>query len=334
MRSMRSSMAVAMRVAVPLLLLSALRCSAQYNTLFSADLSEVSSSGVGGTAMWGAVDGLLIGRVSLSGYSANVSTNNCTDANACTVHITDGTDCSSTGSDYYTSSANPWTGASIESTDSAGSAVQTFSMTQTSPDIDGKLVVVYDTAGAQAACGVLSAMSGELTYASLTNLSSSGVSGSVSLSTDSAGAVSGFGVAYGLEAELSSSGGSCTAQNGCGVHVHSGTACDPSADQGGHYWSPATDPDPWATIIYESTTSAGLGTFFFYAAAGTPSIADKPFIVHNNAGGRVACGVLTEFVSTTVPAADSSGGAEASGAVLGVTAPSVLFLAVLALVNQ
>merc|ERR1711879_1047513 len=103
----------------------------------------------------------------------------------------------------------------------------------------------------------------------------------------------GIGSATGLEVSLQSTlagGTDCSATNGCGVHVHSGTACTDTDTQGGHYYTEGI-ADPWASIGYHSTDATGKA-YFAFSVKGVPDISFKPFIVHNNAGGRVACGLF------------------------------------------
>jgi hypothetical protein len=135
--------------------------------------------------------------------------------------------------------------------------------------------------------------------ASLVPLSNSGVSGEIAIFVTSSGLV-GVGSATGLEANLvaSPSGVNCTAKNGCGVHVHSGASCTSSSSQGGHYYD-VQAVDPWATVRYSSTNATGSASFTFSVLTNFKAIDGKPFIVHNNAGGRVACGILTQRVGTT-----------------------------------
>jgi len=135
---------------------------------------------------------------------------------------------------------------------------------------------------------------GGVSHAALTSLPGSGASGSVTVSI-APGIVAGAGIATGLEPSLlsASSGGShCTATNGCGVHVHSGTACTDKATQGGHYFNESV-ADPWASIVYKQTDAAGNANFAFMVPSSMTDVLNKPFIIHDNAGGRVSCGILT-----------------------------------------
>lgn len=123
-------------------------------------------------------------------------------------------------------------------------------------------------------------------------LESQGPAGWVAVLITPSGLV-GVGMAKALEPKLRASpyGTNCTATNGCGTHVHSGTACTNKTTQGGHYFA-ATAVDPWAPIGYTFTTRRGSTFFRFSIETAAQDISQKPFIIHNNAGERVACGLL------------------------------------------
>jgi len=147
--------------------------------------------------------------------------------------------------------------------------------------------------------------------ATLTELSGSGVTGDVMIFASSTGLL-GVGTGAGLEASLNSmygDGTDCNATNGCGVHVHAGDSCADNTSQGGHYFTGASDP--WATVGYIVTGANGAAKFDFMTQDSATDIAGKPFIIHNDAGGRVACGLLsivaTGVTSASLAALNSSG---------------------------
>jgi hypothetical protein len=220
---------------------------------------------------------------------------NCTSANGCGVHVHSGTACTdaaSQGGHFYTESLDPWSSVGYSSTTADGKANFSFSVTTAATTIQGKPFVVHDNTGSRVACGVLTEVMGNLVSAELSSLGSSGVAGRVLILTTSTRII-GAGYATGLEANLkdNSNGGlSCTAQNGCGVHVHSGTACTDSISQGGHYYKGAADP--WSLVRYSSTTATGGAEFVFSVMDTAVDVSRRAFVVHDNAGGRVACGVL------------------------------------------
>lgn len=113
------------------------------------------------------------------------------------------------------------------------------------------------------------------------------------------------GSASGLETDIFSANGgggsACTAANGCGVHVHSGTDCETSETQGGHWYNKEVlDVDPWALIGYEQTNSAGFGQFATcvytgFDVASNPNLLDgRAFIVHREDGSRASCGLISK----------------------------------------
>jgi peroxiredoxin family protein len=267
--------------------------------VYTASLAALGASGVSGevsifVTWWG-----LVGIGSASGLEVNLSTalqgDNCTAKNGCGVHVHAGTACAdsqSQGGHYYATAADPWAEIRHSGTTANGSASFSFSLNIGTEDIDGKPFVVHNNAGGRVACGILSRRRDALS-ASLHPLSNSSVVGGVTLfSTPSR--IVGAGWGSGLEANLSDSsngGTDCSATNGCGVHVHSGSDCGSS--QGGHLKT-VGGYDPWTTIRYSSINMSGWASFVFAVESDNTEVLGKPFVMHNNAGGRVSCGVLAE----------------------------------------
>jgi len=129
------------------------------------------------------------------------------------------------------------------------------------------------------------------------------------------------GSAMGLESDLKSVNGggglNCSAKNGCGVHIHSGSSCTDSAAQGGHWYNADDlDLDPWAIVGYDQTDSVGHGQFAscvytgFDVASDPDQLVGHAFVVHADDGSRVSCGVIgeagvdyepTTFTADTIP---------------------------------
>jgi hypothetical protein len=267
---------------------------------YNASLSQLGTSGVSGqisifATWWG-----LVGIGSASGLEMNLRAipqgTNCSAKNGCGVHVHSGTACTDSqaqGGHFYTAGPpDPWEEVRYSSTDANGSASFSFSVNIGTKSIDGKAFVLHDNAGNRVACGILSRVL-DAKSASLAPLSNSGVAGGVTVfSTPSR--IVGAGWAHGLEADLldSTHGGSnCSAKNGCGAHVHSGSGCSTSVAQGGHLKTMGGS-DPWTTIRYSSTNSSGWASFVFSVQSDNTDVLGKPFVVHNNAGGRVSCGVM------------------------------------------
>jgi hypothetical protein len=86
----------------------------------------------------------------------------------------------------------------------------------------------------------------------------------------------------------------CTATNACGVHIHAGFACDTSEGQGPHLYDTVKVPiDPWIIERHESSDDNGIGRYNGVVDQGTNDIDGRAFVVHNETGGRIACGILT-----------------------------------------
>jgi hypothetical protein len=86
----------------------------------------------------------------------------------------------------------------------------------------------------------------------------------------------------------------CTAvPNACGAHIHAGYSCNSTAAQMGHLYDNVTTPvDPWAVERYE-TDSNGVARYNGVVDQGTSNVQGRAFVVHNETGGRIACGILT-----------------------------------------
>jgi len=82
-----------------------------------------------------------------------------------------------------------------------------------------------------------------------------------------------------------------------GLHIHSGTTCENAELVGGHYWTPATEPDPWITVYNtEEGSSKAKGSFVVGDTGyGYDENVGHAVVVHNAAGTRVGCGLLTEL---------------------------------------
>merc|ERR1719409_1880445 len=178
------------------------------------------------------------------------------------------------------------------------------------------------------------------------------MAGAVVAFADYSGRVVGAGVAFGLEEDLSTSDGDCSASNGCGAHIHSGngdnTSCDDSSSQGGHLYDSSVS-DPWPAVTYGSTDENGHAMFAFNEDNVVEDPSGYPFVVHANDGSRVICGVFsgemasddattegtsatTEGTSATTEGADSSdattaGGSDSSDAPVSMLALAVAFCA-------
>ena len=101
--------------------------------------------------------------------------------------------------------------------------------------------------------------------------------------------------------------------NSLGVHVHSGKDCSSSAGQGGHFYNTASDP--WGDKFYTSDASGNSqGSLTIDAGTTIKEVTGKVFVVHNAAGGRVACGVIGDAERANL--APLSGGSQAGQVVV------------------
>jgi hypothetical protein len=181
-------------------------------------------------------------------------------------------------------------------------------------DVGGRAFIVHSSNGTRIACGLLeetktenlftvtaAALGTSMITADVTFFVPGGESGVVYLS----------GLADGLEPDLQGppNGTDCTAANGCGVHIHSGTSCDNATTQGGHLWNnESLTFDPWTYVYYNTTDSKGSAHFAKTVDIGPDTgIKGRAFIVHSNNGSRVSCGILSLSPTATSDAAAVSG---------------------------
>lgn len=301
-------------------LLTACCCASSWASYaaYSASLTSLSGGTAKGEVTIFVTPTGLTGVGSATGLEPDLkskasSGTNCNATNGCGVHVHSGTACTdkeTQGGHYFGGSVDPWKDIHYSSSDADGSTHFHFSVTDSANDIASKPFIIHNNAGGRVACGILTEVTKEArACAVLDPLNEGKVRGEVTIFT-TATAMIGAGHASDLEANLQTvavGGKDCTAKNACGVHVHSGTACTTTDTQGGHYFSGAADP--WTTIQYQTTTAAGAAEFVFSVANVGSNVTNKPFIIHNNAGGRVSCGLLTS--TSCAPAANPAGGSSA-----------------------
>jgi hypothetical protein len=114
-----------------------------------------------------------------------------------------------------------------------------------------------------------------------------------------------MGSAVDLEANLVSylttDGDDCSADNGCGAHVHEGMDCTNSTTQAGHFYnSDELQEDPWRLVGYLSTDENGFAYFMDCLEPNVEDYDGRAFIVHANNGSRISCGLLQRGGSTTL----------------------------------
>ena len=115
--------------------------------------------------------------------------------------------------------------------------------------------------------------------------------GTIAVTETKSGGISVYGTLTGLESWAKG-----------GIHIHSGISCDDTDGPAGHYY-PGMDPDPWLVTTYTSNTN-GVATVSLeldsFSLTGTNPVAGRTVVVHNAAGGRVACGVLDSTAGEVV----------------------------------
>merc|ERR1719210_461873 len=82
------------------------------------------------------------------------------------------------------------------------------------------------------------------------------------------------------------SGGVSGQANSCGAHIHKGTSCELHSLVGGHYYGGQSDP--WAAGFYGDGSETKTLDWGLDGSAALGRV----FIVHDYAGGRVACAVI------------------------------------------
>ena len=214
---------------------------------------------------------------------------------------------------------DPWRFIGYEQTSAAGlgqfaSCVHTGFDVASNPNLlDGHAFIVHSEDGSRASCGLISKAPDDYKPVSLRTdtVPIPGVEGTAakllgyvevmaSIEGSVADGVCYMGYAEGLDPDVESflletGSNQCSATNGCGAHIHSGTSCESLELQGGHYYdNDELSVDPWRYESYLKTDSSGLAALIGCAITGSDA-ADydsRPFIVHKPDGSRLLCGLL------------------------------------------
>lgn len=147
-------------------------------------------------------------------------------------------------------------------------------------------------------------VSGKIFYAEITEIpgTSSGVTGSVYVfQPDESGIIGYAGTSFGLAPGLLAA--TCTAVNGCGAHIHSGSSCADSPSQGGHLFFPPMAIDPWVDERYDSDGD-GVATYSGILDMGFGDLNGRAFLIHAEDGTRLGCGLLSMVPPDEVLIAD------------------------------
>lgn len=135
-----------MKISIALIALFSCSTSAKYAT-YRAEITELSSSGVTGTAVVFAGDDMsTVGYAGhASGLSASLGAANCTATNGCGAHIHSGKSCitAEQGGHYYLDppvSADPWTEERYD-TDASGEASFAGIVMMGTDDLEGRAFI-------------------------------------------------------------------------------------------------------------------------------------------------------------------------------------------------
>lgn len=248
--------------------------------------------------------------------------------NGCGIHVHTGTSCAvagDVGGHYYNDSQlsdDPWlpvvyvATAQGTSDHNAGVDVTTGLLGE---DINGRVLVVHKLdSGARIACGVIGADAGSgqvlevATFATYPEYTGGlEVAGTVTIAgadgTDTTAKQTLTWNLRGLDVACTA-GAADNVQNGCGIHVHTGTSCDVANNVGGHYYSAALQAagaaDPWNPVVYVAAAdgsaeeSSGVEVV---TGLSNGDIMGRVVVVHQLAsGGRVACGVIRPEADASV----------------------------------
>ena len=190
---------------------------------------------------------------------------------------------------------------------------------------------VHAEDGTRIACGILELVDeSQYLSAEMDALTApeSGTGAVVVFPLEDTGRVCFMGSAVDLEADLVSTlntgGDDCTAENGCGAHIHEGMDCTNSTTQEGHFYnSDELQDDPWRLVGYRTTDENGFAYFLDCLEPKVEDYDGRAFIVHANNGDRISCGLLQRGGSTTLaptasPAPAGAAGPPMSSSVMGI----------------
>lgn len=242
---------------------------------------------VGTVSVWASTSRSLSVTIAASSALAEVCKNN-----TCQAHVHDGSDCDGV--------TDRWNGTTMEyvgpATNDPGLSVFVVAITDGNAELAGQPFVVHDanrSVSSGVACGVLAPAESlvrkyEATLAPIVAPPEwQVVDGSVAVFSSDVGMYIIIDV---LSAELD---GACRG-GACGAHVHAGYDC--GANIQGHLLDGDGQTDAWSgasgKMQWVGRRTSGVSIFALYIPFGNTAIVGKPFIVHSDAGTKVACGML------------------------------------------
>jgi len=230
------------------------------------------------------INGELLVNYDLVGLETNTSGG---------IHIHTGTSCSVADmvqGHYYNPSlsADPWT--TTWNSDDSGNAHGYFKIDSgynTIADNLGHAVVVHESDGTRASCGLIGEGKEYLATASVYpgytgDLS---ITGFVAVSSEYDGASTLRITALLSGLEVSTTGG---------VHIHEGLSCDDADDVGGHYYNSSytNGTDPWTTEWVSDSLGNSSTSFVIDSGYGLEDNLAHALVIHASNGSRISCGVI------------------------------------------
>jgi len=257
----------------------------------------------GELAVSGEAVAYAIGDTALIGFGIKGIESDCAEtpegvANACGIHIHEGTTCDdaeAVGGHFYDKDsidADPWASQVYQS---KGDIAMGFFPTKIgTSDIGGRALVVHDSTGARVACGVIPQKLQVHHSAGIQFSTYPGYAGDLQVSGDASAVALGSTAFVNFRLKGVESTCSTTPEgvsNACGIHIHEGKTCDDADAVGGHFYDKdSIDADPWAPQVYQARGEYAWGSIT--TKIGTGDIKGRALVVHDSTGGRVACGLI------------------------------------------
>jgi len=221
--------------------------------------------------------------------------------NSCGVHVHAGTSCSEDALGHYYDTSmmdDPWAQISYMYDDS-GYAIGSFAFDAGLKFEEqlGHAFIVHSYDGSRIACAIISKGESSVLLARdfvpyfnyEGDLAVSGYVGSIK----SRNTVQSFEYEFEGVDPKCVGGADAETPNSCGIHFHAGTSC--SEDALGHYYGGTVASDPWISVSYTSTaagTTSSMKPVSVPTGVTQTQVVGHTFIVHDYAGGRIACAIM------------------------------------------
>jgi hypothetical protein len=226
-------------------------------------------------------------------------------ANACGVHIHEGTTCSDAaqvGGHFFDTdkfSSDPWAPTAYKALEQGVSfGLTNVKAGKSLSDVQGRAMVVHDHTGGRVGCGLIEAGMLEAARKTISFQPYPGYTGVLKVEGEALvwsllkTAWVQFSIA-GVEEECTQTPEGVA--NACGIHIHEGKTCEDATQVGGHFYDSSIASDPWASQVYLARDGGATG--LFPTKIGTDDVAGRTLVVHDKTGARVACGLIpAEFL--------------------------------------